>query len=104
MLDVSSRNISAPGSVRSRACPLGADLKIALRRLPATFAGLQDQIDRARADTAPPPSSPLLRPRPLDPEEMARTHYAQSVAFDTEARNSDPRFIGIQFATVNAAQ
>jgi integrase len=72
--------------------PLGADRTVALRRLPAAVASLQDQIDRARADTAPPPRSPPLRPRPLDPEEMARTHYAQSIAFDTEARNSDPRF------------
>ena len=72
--------------------PLGADRQVALRRLPASVATLQDQLDRARAKVAQGKRPTASRPRNLDAEEMAHIQYGRAVAFDTELRNSDSRF------------
>lgn len=74
--------------------PLGADRREALRRLPAVVAEFQDRIAaagrRLRNETGE--QSQSARPRRLEASEMARIHYLESVAFDTELRNTDPRY------------
>lgn len=72
--------------------PLGSDRRAALRRLPGAVAALQDRLDRARASLAQGTRPRAARPRPLDPEEMARIHYARAVESDSFFRNADRRY------------
>lgn len=66
--------------------------------MPAVVAGFQDRIRAAKGEAAPKPSnSRAPSSRRLDPNEMARVHYTQAVAFDTDARDKDYRYAAIGF-------
>jgi integrase len=79
--------------------PLGGDRRLALRKLPAVVAGLQDRISAGEAElrrrTHAP--APARRARPLDAIEIARIQFAESVEFDTELRDTDPRYAEFGF-------
>ena len=71
--------------------PLGGDYRQALRLLPGAVAQLQHQIalaERKAGQGAAPARYPLA------PDQIARSHYMQRLAFDDEARN-DPRYAAV---------
>jgi hypothetical protein len=74
--------------------PLGGDYRQALRSLPGAVAQLQHQIALAerKAGAGRPQTGPARYP--LQPDQIAASHYAQRLAFDDELRN-DPRWPSI---------
>lgn len=76
---------------------LSGDRREALQKLPAIVADFHDRIAAARNGITQEAKKRTPSPRRLDPAEMARIHYAQAVAFDTEARDLDHRYASIGF-------
>src|SRR4051794_12773652 len=71
---------------RELTAPLGADRRLALRRLPAIVANFQDRISAAEAQIAS-----NARPRPgraLHPGELQRIHYSEEIDLDERLRNT----------------
>ena len=69
--------------------PLGGDYRTALRMLPGAVAQLQHQIALAEREAG---HTSRMAPRyPLQPDQIAASHYAQRLAFDDHLRN-DPRY------------
>lgn len=76
----------------------GRDKRKAIAQHPRALARFYDQLDDARrrlAEISGAPSAPSTRSAtPLSPEEIARLHYWQRLAFDDEARN-DRRYASV---------
>lgn len=69
--------------------PLGGDYRHALKLLPGVVARLQHQIATAEREAE---QGRQAAPRyPLQPDQIAASHYAQRLAFDDWLRN-DPRY------------
>lgn len=71
--------------------PLGGDYREALRLLPGAVAQLQHRIALAERKTGQGAAPARY---PLAPDQIARSHYMQRLAFDDEARN-DPRYAAV---------
>ncbi len=91
--------LSVPEALRSRIGkrellePIGADRIKAIRALPAAVARMQATIEAAREEVkAGQPTLPARHGRQLSLGEMAQDHYASTIRFDEECRNSDHRY------------
>lgn len=92
---------SAVGKTELRK-PLGGDYRAALRLLPGAVAELQHQIGLAERKAGQGSPSKAAR-YPLAPDQIARSHYDQRLAFDDQLRN-DPRYSAVGVDDVLVAQ
>ncbi len=74
--------------------PLGADRRLALKALPRAVVRLQSRLSIAEAQLQQTSgNAPHSRRLPvLTAAEAAQAHFADGLAFDSEARDADPRF------------
>lgn len=74
--------------------PLGGDYRQALKLLPGAIAQLQHQIAQAEQKAGAGKPQPGPARYPLDPAQIAHSHYMQRLAFDDMLRN-DPRYAAV---------
>ncbi|HWL55470.1 MAG TPA: DUF6538 domain-containing protein [Paracoccus sp. (in: a-proteobacteria)] len=68
--------------------PLGPDRRTAMKHLPGAVATLQHEIAQAERKTAPANIAAAPMRYPLAPDQIALSHYHQSLAMDDAARRS----------------